>query len=269
MFLSIPLSPSLGYYFRNSLFVHLGLILIIIIFSLVKGFFFDRQKKASILLVQSSVRVDVVAMPHKTLKELQNAGVDINMKEEKNIVTDNRPHNKSSKKNDLPEFEVKKKELNFKDILKKYSGQKRVEKSTKRVKKENQTYSALNKVGKKKLKQLILAGNRLSEGNALTGTGGTEVQNQFQAYASRFPDWVRPHWNLPGYLIGRKLQCRVRIFVSAMGELIKVQVVDSSQEEEYDRKAIAAIENAAPFSPPPEEIRSQVVKGNIILGFPL
>ena len=84
-----------------------------------------------------------------------------------------------------------------------------------------------------------------------------------------FPDWVRPNWNLPGYLIGRELQCRIRIFISATGELIKVEIMDSSGEDEYDQKAIAAIESSAPFSPPPEPVVAKVVKGNIVLGFPL
>ena len=269
MFSSIPLSASLGHYFRNSLFVHSGLILLIIIFSLVRGFFVEREKKTSILLVKSSVRVDVVAMPRMTLKELKSAGVDVSMEEGKKIVAENLSSPVSQKKSDVPELKVKKKDVDFNDILKKYSKKKRVEKPRQKAAREKKAPSTLSKVGKKKLNQLILAGNRLSKGNALTGDGGAEIQSQFQEYASQFPDWVKPYWNLPGYLIGRKLQCRVKIFVSATGELIKVQVVASSEEEEYDRKAVAAIKSAAPFPPPPEEIRGQVVKGNIILGFPL
>ena len=269
MLLSIPSAPSLGHYIRNSLFIHLGLLLFIIIFSLVKGFFVNNQRKTNILLVKSSVRVDVVAMPRMTLKELQNAGVDIDMKVGKEIVAENIPPPPAPPvKSDSPEFKVKKKEIALKDILKKYSGKKRVEKA-RQPSKEKKKVSSLKRVGKKKLQQLILAGNRLSKGNALTGGGGTEIQSQFQEYASRFPDWVRPHWNLPGYLINRNLKCRIRIFVSATGELIKVKVIDSSGDDEYDRKAVTAIENSSPFPPPSDMVRARVVKGDIVLGFPL
>ena len=267
--LSIPLSPSLRHYFRNSLVIHLGLLLAVIIFYLVKGFFFEKRKMANILLVKSSVRVDVVAMPRMTLKELKSAGADISMEVGKKIIADDLPSTTPPKKSNAPEFKVSKKKMDFKDILKKYSGQKRVEKVRKTATKEKKPSSSLKRVGDKKLKQLILAGNRLSKGNTLTGEGGAEVQTLFQEYASQFPDWVRPHWNLPGYLINRNLQCRIRVFVSAMGDLIKVKVMNSSNDEEYDRKAVAAIERAAPFPAPPETIRARVVKGDIILGFPL
>ena len=268
MLLPIHLTPSLGYYFRKSLLIHSGLVLFIIIFSLIKGFFFERQKALNVLLVKSSVRVDVVAMPRMTLKELKSAGVDVSMEAGSKIVADSVPP-PPAQKSDAPIFKVKKKEVNFKDMLKQYSGKKRVEKAVQQPAKKKKEALALKRVGKKKLKQLILAGNRLSKGNSLTGDGGREVASQFQEYASQFPDWVRPHWNLPAYLFNRNLQCRIRVFISASGELIKVKIVDSSNEEEYDRKAVAAIESASPFPPPPDPVRARAVKGDIILGFPL
>ena len=268
MSFSIPLSPSLKHYVRKSLCIHSGLLLTVVLFSLVTGFFSKKQRQANILLVKSSVRVDVVAMPRMTLKELKNIEVDIRGVGEKKAVPDSSTP-PVPQKSDGAEFKVEKKEIKFKDMLKKYSGRKRVEKAQKIVKNKHKAASSLNTLGSKKLKKLILAGNRLAKGNTLTGEGGAEIQGQFQEYASRFPDWVRPHWNLPGYLMNKNFQCRIRVFVSATGELIKVKVVDSSNEDEYDQKAIAAIENASPFPPPPDSIRARVIKGDIILGFPL
>ena len=269
MLLSVPRSSSLGHYVRNSFAIHVGAILLIVMFSLVRDYFTQRQRRANILLVKSSVRVDVVAMPRMTLKELKNAGVDINMKESKKIVAEDVLPQTVPKKSESVEFQVKKKKVDFKNMLKQYSQKKRVEKVQKQVASKKKSSSSLKQVGKKRLKQLILEGNRLAAGSALTGSGGATVMSEFQKYASRFPDWVRPHWNLPGYLIGRNLQCRIRIFVSVTGELIKAEIMDSSGENEYDRKAIASIKSAAPFVPPPESVAAKAVKGNIVLGFPL
>ena len=268
MSFSVSLSPSLSHYIRSSLVVHLIILVSIVVFSLIQGFFLKKEKRTNLLLVKSSVRVDVVAMPRLTLQELKNSGVDVNMNVGKKIVSDDLPP-PAPKKTEEVEFKVKKKEVNLKDMLKQYSEKKRVEKVQKAVKSTKKASSSLDRIGKKRLKKLILAGNRLAQGNALTGDGGTEIQSQFQEYASRFPDWVRPHWNLPAYLIDRNFQCRIKIFISAGGELIRVQVVESSNEDEYDQKAIAAIKSASPFPPPPEPVRARAVKGDIILGFPL
>ena len=90
--------------------------------------FFEKEKSANILLVKSSVRVDVVAMPRLSLQELKNAGVDVSMEESKEIISDV-PPSSPQKNSDSVEFKVKKKDVNFQDMLKKYSEKKKSRKS--------------------------------------------------------------------------------------------------------------------------------------------
>ena len=120
------LSAPFSYYARNSTVVHIGLILLAVIFSYIQGKFFEKRKRESMLLVKSSVRVDVVGMPRLTIKELKSAGIDIGMKVGKKIVADNLPS--PPPKQDGAVLKIKKKFGSFKNMLATYAQKERVEK---------------------------------------------------------------------------------------------------------------------------------------------
>jgi TonB family protein len=101
------------------------------------------------------------------------------------------------------------------------------------------------------------------------GDGGTAEMTAFQAYASRLPDFVRPHWRLPSFLLEKKLKCRVRVWIAMNGELTRAEVYQSSGDSEYDQKAIEAVRAASPFPALTEEFGKRAQKGDILLGFPL
>ncbi|MBD65655.1 MAG: hypothetical protein CME62_10645 [Halobacteriovoraceae bacterium] len=204
--------------------------------------------------IKASVRVDVVAMPKLTLKELEKVELSKPAEPEPAVPEKTQPTNETSK----VEYKKVKKKVDMKNLLSQYS-QKKVE--TKKV------------VQKKKLntdlKNIILEGNKISQGSSTVGEKSDNKNEVFINYIQSFPDIVRPYWKLPSYLLEQDLRCRLRLYISSVGKIIKIEIFESSGELEYDNKAIEAVRKSSPFPKPPAEVKQRVLQGDVILGFPL
>ncbi|MBI2521959.1 MAG: TonB C-terminal domain-containing protein [Bdellovibrio sp.] len=245
--------------------IPLALLIIYLIFFNQK---LSERRKINIKLMENSVRVDVVAMPEKTLRELKNINLsDVNdIKGE--LAESPKPVEAPIKEDDIVmKTETPKKD--FKSFLKEL-GQK-VPKlgKTKDLGKGTTKGTKINNDVRSDLRDLVLAGNKLSEGRALVGGGVQGSSIEFEKYLGTIPDHVRPFWLLPSYLKQDPLQCRIRIYLGRDGVIIKAVVFESSGNEEYDERAITAIQKASPFPVPPIEFLPKVLNGQIILGFPL
>jgi len=247
-------------YFVVSLALHVGIIGSILLVSWVLTILNIQipllANKPKINIAQNAVRVDIVSMPKMTLKELENAvpSGEEGKEEEKPPAPTPAPLKEEPKENE-ESFIKEKKQKNFSEMLK--------EMSKKKLEKKDKL-----KGMKGELNQLLLAGNKISKGTSTTGITA-EQQDALSAYWSRLPDHVRPFWRLPGYLSRQDLKCRVRVYLSQNGDILKTIIYESSGNEEYDRLALQAVRAAAPFPESPNEIREQVLAGNILLGFPL
>ncbi|OFZ15001.1 MAG: hypothetical protein A2X86_06650 [Bdellovibrionales bacterium GWA2_49_15] len=223
----------------------------------------SETRKINIKLLETSVRVDMVAMPEMTLRELKTVNVS--------QVNDNKGGSaESTTKVEAPikpddivmKTETSKKD--FKSFLKELG-----QKLPKNEKKGTPKGTKMNEDLRADLRNLVVAGNKLSEGRALVGNGTQSNSAEFEKYLGMIPDHVRPFWLLPSYLKKDMLQCRIRIYLGRDGMLLKAVVFEPSGNEEYDERAISAVQKASPFPVPPTELLSKVLNGEIILGFPL
>lgn len=270
------LGKNFPFYLRRSGYIHIALL----VFTLISGkIIFEQQAKLrekNMELVQASVRVDMVAMPKETLNELKNlsSGVEEAKKEESTpapvavaVETKVEPkaEPKVEKTDDGPTFEEanKLKRQNFLSKLKQIGN--------KKINGAGTQKADLGLYGEKStdLKNLVLAGNKLSKGVAIYGDGATGDLTAFQLYAGRLPDLVRPHWRLPSFLMEKNLKCRIRVWIALNGEVTKAEVYQSSGESEYDQRAIEAVKAASPFPALSEEFGKRGQNGDIALGFPL
>lgn len=268
------------FYLRRSTYVHLGLFLFI---GLGGKIVLQQQQKlrdANLELIQASVRVDMVAMPKYTLSELKNlsSGVEEAKKEEPTPSPDEKaveaekvpePEKVEPKAEEKPDpgptFEEinKQKRQDFLSKLKQIG--------SKKIKSEGNQKAEKGLYGEKatSLKQLVLAGNRLNKGTAMYGDGSAGDMTAFQAYASRLPDLVRPHWRLPSFLMDKKLKARVRVWLTLNGEVTRAEIYQSSGDAEYDQRAVDAVKATSPFPRLSEEFGRRGMNGDILLGFPL
>lgn len=276
-------SKSFKFYLRNSFFIHFFIVVLSLVTGKIALNITDNLKEKNLELVQASVRVDMVSMPKYTLKELQNlsSGTEEAKKEEGPTPDDTAEKEvQENKAEELALLEAKKlkeeielkeakaeekKKQDFKDMLKKLSSKKVENKEDAQAKTEKGLY------GKEKtaLKELVLAGNKVSQGVSIYGSGNTQNMTAFQTYIAKLPEYVRPHWRLPSFLLQKGLKCRVRVWLNLDGSLKRAEIYQSSGDIEYDHRAIQAVEKAAPFPKISEEFGNRAQSGDVLLGFPL
>lgn len=272
--MSIAKLRAFSFYTKKSASIHGALVLILALASYWHWDQGEQQRKVNIKLVQSAVRVDVVSMPKLTfqeLKALQKAGVSAGSApknlSESMAKTRETP---DTGKEFLKENDKAKKKPSFAELMKQYSKKEVKERPVK--KKRRVTTHQNNGLDRKtltKLQGLINRGNKVSNGQALVGTGDNANLTELQAYATQVSNLVRPHWKLPSYLVDKKLQCRIKLFIDERGQLIRSEIFESSGESEYDTRALKAVTLASPFPVPETVISGRTVRGDILLGFPL
>lgn len=268
--------------FLKSLLLHISLILVIYLLAQVK---FLRQANLiaeNILLVESSVRVDLVGMPTQTLQELEVLSRQVPLDQ----TTVDRPAPEREVETALPEvhvedqteFLVESKEEeqqvetevssdDFFALLRQRSEQDfpapREETAQERELRRQRELS------RQRLQELVLRGNQVSEGVALVGSTQQEASNEFILYLQGLPDLIRPHWSLPRFLQDQNLRTLIRVYVADTGRLLRAEIYESSGNEEFDQRAMRAVNQSAPFPAPEEAFRSRLARGDVILAFPL
>ncbi len=256
--------------FLVSFGAHVGLILL----SLATGKIVHSVFKSNdIEIIKSSVRVDVVGMPKFTIQELKDMARQASPtipekvegpKEETVEKVEETPD--VIKKDDIVieeagKVEEKKKKASFLSVLNDYSN--------KKIAPKEQKQGTKNGKALKNLDSLVLEGNRLSHGSALVGDYSDEATSEFGAYVQALPGIIRQFWKLPTYLLEKDLRCRIRIYLSASGSVLKLEHVESSGTPEFDARAEQAIRSAAPYPKPTDAVASRLTNSGIILGFPL
>jgi TonB family protein len=246
----------LNEYLLKAVAVHVMVVLLAIIlnalFSL--NLFSTHKVPKNIEIIQSAVRVDVVALPKMTLQELKKMNLQVKDPEPEEI--------KKTKVNETSKIEFKKKSKKF-DLSKLLKGI-----SSKKIKKVKAKKNKKT-IDTSALKKLVLEGNAVSKGSSTTGERIDEGQQDFVSYIQSLPEKVRLNWKLPSYLLEKDLQCRIRIFIASNGNILKMKIIESSGDTEYDNKALDAVKKSSPLPKPLKSILSKVANGEVILGFPL
>lgn len=251
------------FYLRRSFYVHCILVLLTLIGGKIVISEHQKLRDQNLELVRASVRVDMVSMPTHTLEELktmtpETAATPEPVKEE--AKPEVKEVAKEAAKEDVKDLEKveEDKHQNFLTKLKQLSGKKISKKQNSKEVSENQ-----------ELKQLVLAGNKLSKGTETYGDSRGGDQTAFQAYVSRLPQKVKPFWRLPSFLLNKNLKCRVRVWISMSGHVSRAEIYQSSGDSEYDQKALDAVNSASPFPQLAENFSKRALNGEILLGFPL
>lgn len=210
------------------------------------------------IMLQSSVKVDLIGLPDLTKKDVADSTLDPVSKskddaEDKSLMKALEKMKKFNPKKADDEMELKKKEEE--------SRKKSMKSALERIKsiqdmEESESKSKSNK------KQVQAKGNVLSQGSSLTGTQG----DVFNEYADRMRTRLSNNWDLPVWLSKMKLQAQVVIYLDKTGSVLSAVITKSSNNKQFDEYVMKTIKVSQPFGPPPAEILNA---GGVILGFPL
>lgn len=248
--------------------ISLGIHSLLFLLAFVGGEVVSRVFKSNdVEIIRSAVRVDVVGMPKFTIQELKKMEAQPIIEKEPEVAKGKKEETVTEtedviKKDDLviQEEGKKKAKASFLNMLNDYSSKKV---SAKVEKKGNSSGT-----GTKNLDSLIIEGNRLSKGSALVGDYSDEQNSEFSAYVQNIPGVIRPFWKLPSYLLEKDLRCRIRIYLSPEGKLLKFDIQESSGVAEFDARAEKAVREAT-FPKPSQEVGARLTNSGIILGFPI
>lgn len=254
--------------FTKDFLISLGAHVLLLLLAFAGGEVISRVFQSNdVEIIRSSVRVDVVGMPKFTVQELKKMQAEPVAPAEPEVAKGAKEESKTEvedviKKDDLVIQEVsKKKKSSFLNMINDYSSKK----VTAKAEVKGQTKG----VGNKNLDSLILEGNRLSKGSALVGDYTDAENSEFSSYVQSLPGVIKPFWKLPSYLMDKNLRCRIKIYLSPAGNLLKVELQESSGQPEFDARAERAVRDAAPFPKPSEVVGARLTNSGIILGFPL
>jgi colicin import membrane protein len=227
-------------------------------------------KNNDIEIIKSAVRVDVIGMPKFTVQELKALEKNETLAEPE--VVKGQEVEASPKEVEVPDIINKddlvleevgkeKKRGSFMNIVSDYSAKKVDTKVRAKGKNEG--------LADKNLESLVIEGNRLSQGSALVGGFSDEGSSEFAAYVQSLPEAIRQFWKLPSYLMDKDLRCRIKIYLSSTGQLVKLEIFESSGQAEFDARAERAVRDATPFPRPADALGKRISSSGIILGFPL
>lgn len=276
---------KLPFYLRRSFYVHIALFSLTLVGGRIISIQQEKLREKNMELVQASVRVDMVAMPKYTLNELKNisSGAEDAKKEEPAPTQEIKKEEPKKVEEEPPkEIETKKAEADKEQAFEEANQKKKQDFlsklkqiGNKKIKSEGNVKAEKGLYGDKmtNLKQLVLSGNKLSHGVAITGSGNAEEMSAFKIYASKLPQIVRPHWTLPDFLMKemkeKNLKCRVRVWISQSGKITNAEVYQTSGDSNFDSRSVEAVKSTENFPRLPDELIERGRNGNIILGFPL
>ena len=256
--------------FTKNFLISLGGHIALILLSLAAGEAIDTAfKNNDVEIIRSSVRVDVVGMPKFTVAELKKMQAEPVIEKTPEVPVKGAKEETVSeaddviKKDDIVIQEEGKKKESFLNMLNDYSSKK-----VKAKPKSEKKGAATGAANPKNLDSLIIEGNRLSKGSALVGDYTDEQATEFSAYVQNIPGVIQPHWKLPTHLMNQNLRCRIKIYLSPAGNLLRTQMMESSGNPDFDEKADWSIRQAK-FPKPSEEVGKRLTNSGIILGFPL
>ncbi len=233
-------------YVLVSVALHLSFVLLMVI----KNFISPSQT----IDFARAIRVDMVALPEKyndTKEAAPSTTPDTPVIKEKAKAADKSVALKPEKSVALKPEKVDQTEslkASQKRALEKLKALEAIEKLKGEV---SQREAKANQTKGEAVKAPPYKGQVISSGSSFTGLSKLRVND----YLDNLTRKVRDHWELPQWLSNANLKAVVIVSVDARGYVVKNTVETSSGNSVFDASCVAAVKNAEPFDPPPEEVQ--------------
>ncbi len=190
-----------------------------------------------IIEIPTSIRVDLVALPDKSLDTMPPAAE----------VTKEIPASKAiDTPKELTKVEIKKTQKNAIDKLKALTAIEKMKNEMNSKPKSNEDPVPAAK---------LIKGNVISSGSDFQGLSRLRVND----YVSQLKVRIQENWLLPEWLGESKLKASVFVQIDSNGRIIKNDINISSGNSVFDSSCLAAVENSAPFPPAPDEISNNII----------
>lgn len=225
------------------------------------------------LRIENSIRVDIVGLPDK-VRALPEAPAEPAAAATKQEPEAAKPVELEAAKKALPtkpdeaptavvlkpkKSDPKDSRKNQEAALKRLDALARLERQAKADAAAKAIAAAGNKAGSASANQI--KGNEISRGNSLTGLTRLDHDRYLDDVEIR----IRKMWSPPKFLAKAGLRVRIVLFINSQGLITEHKIVQSSGNSVFDDSAIAAIESAQPFAPPPDSLESLLAQQGVEL----
>jgi outer membrane biosynthesis protein TonB len=214
-----------------------------------------------------TLRVDVVGLPDILKKDLKNAPISKDISDALKKAEQDAKQIKPAKLHPMPESKemAKPDEMVLKPTPKSNKMSKQREKSLRAALDRMKALASIARE-EEKTSSPVIKGNAISKGSSLAGDAKESDQaNYYDAVLTQ----LQGNWALPVWLSRQNLSAKVQVFIDARGRLHGFQFVKLSGNAQFDDAVKRALQESAPFSPPPADVADSVLVNGIIFGFPL
>lgn len=213
---------------------------------------------------ESSLRVDIVALPQKDLQQMLEAQPKAQDKPA--------PAPKAAKPTPVPKRSAPAEEVVVLKPTKKTKNEKtdtaqKQKEALNRLKQMSALESLEEQVKNEKApapSKQVFAGNQIATGSDLKGLS----KIQHDSYIAQVERHIKNNWALPQWLANKKLRAQVRVKVDSNGMVISKELVRSSGNSSFDDVAVETIEKSSPVPVPPEKLARLLANEGILFGFP-
>lgn len=249
---------------------------VLLVFLTVRAVFFPSDP----IILEDTIRVDIVALPEKTSRKNQlpppappQAEVKPAPKPEpkpepapppKPVVEAKPapPPPPVAKKPEAPKVDLNKAKSTQEAALKRLEALERIQQMAK-SEEAAKAAAAKERAAQQAEAAALVKGNELAAGNSLTGLNKLD----HQTYLRSVDRQVKQHWNLPQWLANSSLSATVRLYIDSQGFVVKKEIVRSSGDPIFDERVTEAIEQASPLPPPPSNLANLLAVDGVELGF--
>ncbi len=114
-------------------------------------------------------------------------------------------------------------------------------------------------------KSAVVKGNKVAEGNALTGLESIE----FDKYLAEMQARINANFEIPQWLADANLSAIVVITIDQRGYVTRKTMTKSSGNNVFDTIVMGTIEKSSPMPPPPDRLRGRLATSGIPVKFPM
>lgn len=213
-----------------------------------------------------AVRVDMVGLPDKAAETLPEKLTEPQSKPaEMPSKTEPDKAQKPDTPKVIPPKEVPKKETQ--DIALKKSKERQQE-ALRKLKRQSAIESIKDELNKERAKleatSKPIKGEVLSPGSKPSGLAKIE----YDLFLAQIDSSIKNNWTLPGWLLNKPLQARLKVRIDPFGRLLSTEIIKSSGNPTYDEFCVQAIGKSVPFPSVPERFVEIFKTDGFVIGFP-
>jgi TonB family protein len=119
-----------------------------------------------------------------------------------------------------------------------------------------------------KIKKIRGQGEVFKSNESFLTYNSNSINNEKDLYLLKIKNLVSSNWIIPNWISIENKRVLIKAYIDFDGTILKIELIQSSGNEDLDISAIEAIEKTKTFFPTPEKYKNNIKKNGITFSFP-